>query len=58
MAPTPADSLREALTTALGAQYDVIRLIGSGGMGAVYLGRERLLDRQVAIKVLPHESPP
>src|SRR5687768_881085 len=25
-------------------------------MGAVYLGRERLLDRLVAIKVLPHES--
>ena len=50
------DPLRQALISALGAQYDVLRLIGRGGMGAVYLGRERLLDRLVAIKVLPHES--
>ncbi|HET9455070.1 MAG TPA: serine/threonine-protein kinase [Gemmatimonadaceae bacterium] len=50
------DPLRQALVSALGAQYDVLRLIGRGGMGAVYLGRERLLDRLVAIKVLPHES--
>ena len=50
------DPLRQSLISALGAQYDVLRLIGRGGMGAVYLGRERLLDRLVAIKVLPHES--
>jgi serine/threonine protein kinase len=35
--------------------YDVIRLIGSGGMGTVYEGRHRVLDRRAAIKVLhPH----
>ena len=51
-----ADPLRAALEAALGAQYDIVRLIGKGGMGAVYLGHERLLDRPVAIKVLPHES--
>ena len=55
MAPV-SDPLRDALVSALGAQYDILRLIGKGGMGAVYLGHERLLDRPVAIKVLPHET--
>lgn len=49
------DPLREALESALGAQYEVQRLLGRGGMGAVYLARERALDRAVAIKVLPPE---
>ena len=35
--------------------FDVIRQIGSGGMGAVYLGRDPELDRQVAIKVIREE---
>ncbi|MET0904088.1 MAG: serine/threonine-protein kinase [Acidimicrobiales bacterium] len=33
--------------------YDVQREIGRGGMGVVYLGRHRRLDRGVAIKELP-----
>jgi Tol biopolymer transport system component len=32
--------------------YDVIRLIGRGGMGLVFLARDRALDRLVAIKLL------
>jgi serine/threonine-protein kinase len=35
--------------------FEVIRQIGSGGMGAVYLGRDPELDRQVAIKVIREE---
>lgn len=35
--------------------YEVNRLIGRGGMGAVYEGRQKTLDRPVAIKVLPSE---
>jgi len=32
--------------------YEVVRQIGSGGMGAVYLARDLKLDRSVAIKIL------
>ena len=50
------DPIRATIERALGAQYDVLHLIGRGGMGSVYLARERLLERLVAVKVLPHEA--
>ncbi len=45
-------SLQALLTSALGQQYDIVRPLGRGGMGAVYLARERALERFVAVKVL------
>jgi serine/threonine protein kinase len=35
--------------------YEVVALIGAGGMGEVYRARDRRLDRSVAIKVLASE---
>ncbi len=33
-------------------QYEIIRQIGVGGMGEVYLANDKKLDRQVAVKIL------
>ncbi len=48
--PPSAEELAKLLP-----QYEITRMLGRGGMGAVYQGTQKSLDRPVAIKILPAE---
>ena len=56
MIPTPdprtLDDVSRPFAEAIASHYAIKKLIGQGGMGLVYLARDKRLDRLVAIKTL------
>jgi tetratricopeptide (TPR) repeat protein len=55
MTPSSREEPDARLRTALAAQYEIVRLLGVGGMGRVWLARDLTLEREVAIKVVADE---
>ena len=51
--PRGFDETSRPFVEAVASRYAIKRLIGRGGMGIVYLARDRRLERLVAIKTLP-----
>ncbi|HTQ06862.1 MAG TPA: protein kinase, partial [Polyangiaceae bacterium] len=52
----PEAELERWIGATVGGKYRIERLLGRGGMGAVYSATDQILQRSVAIKVLKEKS--
>src|SRR5256886_9451002 len=52
-ASSGVEGLMQRLQRLVEGKYRVERMVGKGGMGAVFLAHDLTLEREVAIKVLP-----
>jgi formylglycine-generating enzyme required for sulfatase activity/serine/threonine protein kinase len=53
--PGLAPSVQIVVGVVVNNRYEIRREIGRGGMGIVYLAFDRMMEREVAIKVIPQE---
>jgi len=51
----PVETADELVGREIDGRFEVLRLLGQGGMGAVYEARQKSIDRLVALKILKRE---
>ena len=51
-----ADFEEKYIGTVINDRYKILKLVGSGGMGSVYLAEHEILRKKVAIKILHYEQ--
>lgn len=55
LAVPPDPPVDDLLGTTYLGKYELLEVLGTGGMGVIYLGRQIFLDRSVAIKMLKND---
>jgi serine/threonine-protein kinase len=55
LSPASVTAVQDLIGTVLLGRYRVIKKLGEGGMGTVYLGEHATIGKKFAVKVLSHE---